>query len=174
MVMMSVISACVLPVVVIAIIINGYVCKVKVYDTFVEGARDGLKIVADILPTLAGLMVAVGVLRASSAFDLLGNFLKPLLFRLHMAVEVFTLVIIKMFSSSASTGLLLDIYKTYGVDSYNGNVASLILSSTETIFYTMSIYFMTAKVTKTRYTLPGALLATAAGTAASLLLAGMM
>ena len=172
--MMAAISAYILPAVVILIVLYGFVAKIKVYDTFVEGARDGLYIVADILPTLAGLMLAVGVLRASSAFELLGNALAPLLERLHMAVEVFTLIIIKMFSSSASTGLLLDIYKNYGTDSYNGLVASLVLSSTETIFYTMSVYFMAAKVEKTRYTLKGALLATAAGTAASMVLAAIM
>ncbi|MBS5520952.1 MAG: spore maturation protein [Clostridiales bacterium] len=172
--MMAAISAYILPAVVILIVLYGFVAKIKVYDTFVEGARDGLYIVADILPTLAGLMLAVGVLRASSAFELLGNALAPLLERLHMAVEVFTLIIIKMFSSSASTGLLLDIYKNYGTDSYNGLVASLVLSSTETIFYTMSVYFMAAKVAKTRYTLKGALLATAAGTAASMVLAAIM
>lgn len=172
--MMAAISAYILPAVVILIVLYGFAAKIKVYDTFVEGARDGLYIVADILPTLAGLMLAVGVLRASSAFELLGNALAPLLERLHMAVEVFTLMIIKMFSSSASTGLLLDIYKNYGTDSYNGLVASLVLSSTETIFYTMSVYFMAAKVAKTRYTLKGALLATAAGTAASMVLAAVM
>ena len=172
--MMAAISAYILPAVVILIVLYGFVAKIKVYDTFVEGARDGLYIVAGILPTLAGLMLAVGVLRASSAFELLGNALAPLLERLHMAVEVFTLIIIKMFSSSASTGLLLDIYKNYGTDSYNGLVASLVLSSTETIFYTMSVYFMAAKVAKTRYTLKGALLATAAGTAASMVLAAIM
>ena len=172
--MMAAISDYILPAVVILIVLYGFAAKIKVYDTFVEGARDGLYIVADILPTLAGLMLAVGVLRASSAFELLGNALAPLLERLHMAVEVFTLIIIKMFSSSASTGLLLDIYKNYGTDSYNGLVASLVLSSTETIFYTMSVYFMAAKVAKTRYTLKGALVATAAGTAASMVLAAIM
>ena len=172
--MMAAISAYILPAVVVLIVIYGFAAKIKVYDTFVEGAREGLYIVADILPTLAGLMLAVGVLRASSAFELLGKLLAPLLDRVHMAVEVFTLMIVKMFSSSASTGLLLDIFKTYGTDSYNGLVASLVLSSTESIFYTMSVYFMAAKVTKTRYTLKGALLATAAGTGASMVLAAMM
>ena len=171
---MAAFSAYILPVVVILIVVYGVRAKVKVYDTFVEGAKEGLGIVADILPTLAGLMLAVGVLRASSAFDLLGDVMGPLLDKLHMAVEVFTLVIVKMFSSSASTGLLLDIYKNYGTDSYNGLAASLILSSTETIFYTMSVYFMAAKIIKTRYTLKGALLATAAGTGASMVLAGLM
>ena len=75
------------------------------------------------------------------------------------------LTLIKMFSSSAATGLLLDIYTEYGVDSTPGMMASIMMSSTETIFYTMSIYYMTAKVTKTRWTPSGALVATLAGTA---------
>lgn len=84
------------------------------------------------------------------------------------------LSIVKMFSSSAATGLLLDIYKKFGTDSRTGLIASLILSSTETIFYTMSVYFIAAKVTRTRYTLTGALLSTLAGTIASVILASLM
>ena len=91
-----------------------------------------------------------------------------------MALEVFSLSIVKMFSSSASTGLLLDVYRIYGTDSFSGLAASLMMSSTETIFYTMSVYFMAAHVTKTRYTLVGALIATLAGTVASFIFAGMM
>lgn len=79
-----------------------------------------------------------------------------------------------MFSSSAATGLLLDIYKESGTDSLAGLIASISMSCTETIFYTMSVYFMSAKVTKTRYTLSGALLATFAGLAASVVLANMI
>ena len=80
----------------------------------------------------------------------------------------------KMFSSSAATGLLIDIYKQYGTDSLLGKMASIMMSSTETIFYTMSVYFMAAKVKKSRYTLAGALVATLAGTVASVILAGYM
>ena len=79
-----------------------------------------------------------------------------------------------MFSSSAATGLLLDIYKEYGTDSLLGRMASIMLGSTETIFYTMSVYFMSVKIKKSRYALAGALAATAAGMAASVVLAGMM
>ena len=79
-----------------------------------------------------------------------------------------------MFSSSAATGLLLDLYKEYGADSFLGHAASIMMSSTETIFYTMSVYFMTVKVKKSRYTLAGALLATLAGTIASVILARSM
>ena len=79
-----------------------------------------------------------------------------------------------MFSNSAATGLLLDLFQNSGVDSTAGRAAAIMMSSTETIFYTMSIYFVTAKVTKTRYTLKGALLATLAGMISSVFLAGMM
>ena len=88
-----------------------------------------------------------------------------------MRSKLVPLFCVKMFSSSAAAGLLLDIYKKYGTDSYLGMAASLMMSSTETIFYTMSVYFLAAKVTKTGYTLKGALLATTAGTVASLILA---
>ena len=76
-----------------------------------------------------------------------------------------------MFSSSAATGLALDLFKTYGTDSYVGTLVSLAMSSTETVFYTMSVYFMTVKITKTRYTLAGALIATLSGIVASVVLA---
>ena len=169
--MISVISAVIMPVFIVSVVVYGLYRKVGVYDSFVRGAEDGMKIVAHILPTLIGLMVAVGVLRASSFFDVIGLWMKPLLERMHMAVEVFSLMIIKMFSSSASTGLLLDVYKTYGTDSFSGLFSSLVLSSTETVFYTMSVYFMAAGVSKSRYTLAGALLATAAGCAVSYIFA---
>lgn len=80
----------------------------------------------------------------------------------------------KMFSSSAATGLVLDIFKNYGTDSYIGMITSIMMSCTETIFYTMSVYFIAAKVTKTRYTLAGAMLSTVVGIIASVILAGMI
>ena len=170
----NIISAAVLPITILLIILYGIRARTKVYDVFVQGAWEGMKIVVNILPTLVGLLVAVGVLRASSFFEVLGYWMQPLLNRCHMALEVFSLSIVKMFSSSASTGLLLDVYQIYGTDSFSGLAASLMMSSTETIFYTMSVYFMAAHVTKTRYTLVGALIATIAGTVASFIFAGMM
>lgn len=91
--------------------------------------------------------------------DYLAAILAPVVKLFHFPGELLPLFIVKMFSSSAATGLLLDIYKTYGTDSYLGTLSSVLMSCSETIFYTMSVYFMTAKVTKTRYTLAGALFA---------------
>lgn len=171
---LSNISNIIIPVLIFYIIAHGMINQCKVYEDFVRGAKDGVKTVVGIMPTLVALMIAVGVLRASGFLTFLGNLCKPLSERFQFPGELVPLTFIKMFSSSAATGLVLDIFKNYGTDSYIGLVASIMMSCTETIFYTMSVYFLAAKVTKTRYTLTGALLATLAGIIASVVLAGMM
>ena len=143
------------------------------YEDFIIGAKDGFRTVIQIMPTLVGLMVAVGVLRASGFLNAVGKLFGGLTDKIGFPSDLVPLVFVKMFSSSAATGLVLDIFKTYGTDSYIGMITSIMMSCTETIFYTMSVYFLAAKVTKTRHTLPGALLATIAGIAASVILAGM-
>ena len=154
-----------IPLIIFYIVGFGFLMKRNIYEDFVDGAADGLKTVVRIMPTMIGLMTGVGILRASGFLDMAGKFLGKFLVPLS---------VVKMFSSSAATGLLLDLYKKFGTDSETGLIASLLLSSTETIFYTMSVYFIAAKVTKTRYTLSGALLATLGGTIASVILVGMM
>ena len=143
------------------------------YEDFIKGAKDGFRTVIQIMPTLVGLMVAVGVLRASGFLNAVGKLFGGLTDKIGFPSDLVPLVFVKMFSSSAATGLVLDIFKTYGTDSYIVMITSIMMSCTETIFYTMSVYFLAAKVTKTRHTLPGALLATIAGIAASVILAGM-
>ena len=167
-------SDIVIPVLIFFVVGYGFVSRVKVYESFLKGAADGLKIVADIMPTLIGLLVAVGMLRASGFFDLLGNVLAPVTEAVGLPAQLMPLLVVKLFSASAATGLVLDIFRTAGPDSYAGLLTSMLMSCTETVFYTMSVYFLAAKVTKTRYTLPGALLATLAGTVASVILAARM
>ena len=142
----------------------------NVYQAFVEGAKGGFHTALGILPTLVGLLAAVGVLRASGFLDLISGLLKTLLKGTGFPAELLPLVIVRLFSNSAATGLALDLFKAHGPDSTQGLLASLFFSSTETVFYTMSIYFMSVKIKKTRYTLPGALLATLAGIVASVVL----
>jgi spore maturation protein B len=148
--------------------------KRNVYEDFVEGAKDGIKTVMGILPTLIGLMVGVGILRSSGFLDFLSDKLSIITDLLNFPSELVPLALVKMFSSSAATGLLLDVFKEFGTDSYIGLIASIMLSCTETIFYTMSVYFIAAKVTKTRWTLKGALISTLAGIIASVVLAKVM
>lgn len=164
------ISDYMIPFVIFYIVGMGILQKVNVYDAFIDGAKEGLRVVAGIVPTLIGLMVAIGILRASGTLDFISEAVGPAVRILKFPAELVPLVMIKMFSSSAATSLLLDVYKQFGPDSYLGMVASVLMSCSETIFYTMSVYFMTAKVKKSRYTMTGALLATAAGIGAALFL----
>lgn len=166
-------SKAAIPFIILFIVGNGLLRHQRVYEDFLDGAKSGVRTVVEIMPTLIGLMVAVGVLRASGFLDFISGLLAKGLAFMHFPTELVPVAIVKMFSSSAATGLLLDLYKTYGTDSMVGRAASIMLSSTETIFYTMSIYFMSVKVKKTRYTLAGALVATLAGIVASILLAGI-
>jgi spore maturation protein B len=167
-------SDAIIPLFIFYIIALGLSKKQNIYDDFIKGAGDGFKTVIGIMPTLIGLMVAVGVLRASGFLDFLSGIMGGLMSHLHFPAELVPITIVKMFSSSAATGLALDIFKEYGTDSFLGMTVSLMLSCTETIFYTMSVYFMSVKITKTRYTLPGALIATLAGVIMSILLATYM
>lgn len=163
-------SDMIIPLMAVSIILAGLLAKRNVYSDFVNGAKDGLKTAVDILPTLAGLMVAVGILRASGFLDWISKILGTLTETISFPSELVPLGVVRIFSSSAATGLLVDLYQQYGTDSRIGTMASVLMSSSETIFYTMSIYFMTIKVKKTRWTLAGALTATAAGMVASVLL----
>lgn len=171
--MIMFISKAAIPFIILFIVGNGLLRRQRVYEDFLDGAKSGVRTVVEIMPTLVGLMVAVGILRASGFLDFLSDLLARGMTFLHFPTELVPLAIVKMFSSSAATGLLLDLYKTHGTDSVIGLAASIMLSSTETIFYTMSIYFMSVKVKKTRYTLAGALIATLVGIVASVMLAQM-
>lgn len=142
--------------------------RVAIYDNFIVGAKDGFQTVFSIAPTIIGLMVAVGMLRASGALDILSGLISPLTNYIGYPTETVPLTLMRLVSSSASVGLLTDIYDNYGPDSFIGQFTSIMMSSTETVFYTMSIYFMAIKVTKTRFTLAGALIANFSGVMLSL------
>ena len=167
-------SNIIIPVLIFYIVGYGVVTRTNVYEDFIVGAKKGIKTVVRIMPTLIALIIAVGVLRASGIFEWMGSALQGVSDTAGVPTQIVPLIFVKMFSSSAATGLILDLFKTYGPDSQIGKIASLLASCTETIFYTMSVYFMAAKVTKTRWTLPGALISTAAGVVASIVLAGWM
>ncbi|TCL00047.1 spore maturation protein B [Natranaerovirga hydrolytica] len=152
-----------IPLVFVYIIGFGLLSKVNVFDVFVKGVMDGFKVVLNIMPTLIGLMVAVGILRASGALDFLTMVLTPITNLVKFPSELVPIALMRTVSSSAATGLVLDLFKTYGPDSTIGRMVSVMMGCTETIFYTLSVYFLAVNIKKTRYTITGALLANIAG-----------
>ena len=167
-------SEAMVPLMIFYIVGFGVLSGRPVLDDFIDGAKDGMRTVAGIFPTLVGLMVSVGIIRASGFLDFLGEVLAMPAALLRLPPQLVPVILVRLVSNSAATGLVLDIFKEYGTDSQLGLMASIMMSSTETVLYSMSLYFGSVKITKTRFTLPGALLATAAGVAASAVLAGAM
>ena len=165
-------SEAMVPLMIFYIVGFGLLSGRPVLDDFIDGAKDGMRTVAGILPTLVGLMVSVGVLRASGFLDFLGEVLKAPAALIHLPPQIVPVVLVRLVSNSAATGLVLDIFKEYGTDSSIGLIASVLMSSTETVLYCLSIYFSSVGIRKGRYTLAGGLFATAVGVAASVFLAG--
>lgn len=163
-------SDMIMPLVVAYILFYGIGKKINVYDCFAEGAQKGFKTVLEIMPTLIGLITAVGIMQHSGLLEIISNAVTPFCDVIGFPAPAVPLTVMRLVSSSAATGLLLDIFKQYTPDSFIGRFVSVMMCCTETVFYTISVYFMSIKATKTRYTLAGALIANIAGTAASLII----
>ena len=168
------ISDFIIPVTILFIVVFGCLQKVDIYEVFLEGAKEGLQTVVDILPTLIGLVMAVEVVRAGGLLDIMVEWFRPFADAVGFPAELAPLSIVRLVSSSAATGLLTDLFSQYGPDSYLGRVASVMMSCTETVFYTMSLYFLSVGIRKTRWTLPCALLANIIGIAAAVWLVGVV
>ncbi len=164
---LSYISQFMIPFLLLYVIGYGILVKRDIYSDFLEGAKEGLKTVGGLVPVLVGLMTAVGVLRASGFLDFLGKLLGKITTAAGIPPQIVPLGLVRLFSSSAATGLLLDIFKESGADSPVGLMAGIMLSATESVFYCMSVYFGSVGIQKTRYTLAGALIASTAGIIAS-------
>ncbi len=172
--MMNFISAAAIPVIILLIIVYGLIEKNRVYDTFLDGAKEGIEIVFKMFPTLVGIFIAVGALRNSGIIDLIVNIIKPIISTLKIPSEIMPLALLRPISGSASLAVAVDIMKTYGVDSIIGLISSTIMGSTETTFYTIAIYTSCVGVKKTRYILVASLLADIAGMITSVIIWQMM
>lgn len=148
-----------MPVFIAAVVIFGLVKKVPLFDAFTAGAEQGVKTLMDIAPTLVGLVVAVNMLKASSAMDLLCSAVAPVTEALGFPKEILPMVLMRPVSGGGSTALLTEIYKDCGPDSFPGQVASVLAGSTETTFYAIAVYYGSVKVKKIRHTLAAALAA---------------
>ncbi len=171
---LSYLSVAIIPLLLLTTLLYGYMQKIDVLEVFKEGVMEGAKTVFSLMPTIIGLFLAVSIFSASGALDIIAGMLGIFIEPLGYPADLVPLTLMRLVSSAASTSLLFDIFEKFGPDSYNGRLASVMMSCTETVFYTMSIYFMTAKITKTRYTLAGALISNLAGVLASLFIVGYL
>ena len=149
----------IMPTVIMLILSFGLIEKGEVYAPFVDGATDGLKTLAGIIPGIVGILVAVEMVKSSGAVEMLAHALSPVLRLIGMPSEVIPLALLRPFSGSGSLGVVNEILKTNGPDSYAGRIASVMMGSTETTFYTVALYYGVAKVKNIRHTLHAALLA---------------
>lgn len=156
---MTYIIKAIIPIIVLLVVVYGMIKNVKVYECFVEGAKDGLSISLRIFPYLLAMLIAVGVFRESKALDYFIYAISPIVKYIGLPPEVVPLTIIKPLSGSGALGVFTEILKKYGADSYIGRVASIVMGSTETIFYTLTVYFGAVQIKKIRHTLWAAIMA---------------
>ncbi|WP_338630967.1 spore maturation protein [Clostridium baratii] len=149
----------IIPITVVIILGYGMIKGRKVYEWFLEGAKDGLMVCLKIFPCLLAMLVAVQIFKNTNLLDLVNKLVAPLSGAIGLPQEVVPLVLIKPISGSGAIGMFTDIIKTYGADTFIGLVASVIMGTTETIFYTITVYYGAAKIKKIRHTLWAAVIA---------------
>lgn len=162
------------PLIIFYIVGFGILAKRPVFDDFLCGAKEGMHTVVQVIPPLVGLMTAVGVLRTSGFLEFLSQILEAPATSIGLPGPVIPIAFVRLISNSAAVGLVLDLFKNYGPDSRIGLMASILMGSTETVLYCMSVYFGVAGINRTRYTLAGGLLTAFISLAASVFLAGQL
>ena len=152
------ISLWALPVLLVVIPLAGVIKRIKVYDVFIEGAKEGFEVAVRIIPFLLGILVAIGMFRGSGAMALLTEALRPAMSAIGFPAEIFPLAVLRTLSGSGSLGLATDLIKTHGPDSLIGRIAATMYGSSETTFYVLAVYFGAIGVRRTRHAVPAALI----------------
>ncbi len=164
---MTLVGSLTVPAILLAVALHGLAKRIDVYGSLVSGAAEGLRVLLNIVPALIMLLAAIGMLRSSGFLDWLTGVLAPLFSRLGIPAECAPLVLLRPFSGSGALALGADIMRSSGVDSIAGRTAAVMLGSTETTFYTLTVYLGGAGVSRARYALPVALLADLVGMTAA-------
>jgi spore maturation protein B len=159
----GVVSILAIPSIILFIIGYGTVKKVKIYEVFVEGAKEGFNIGVRIIPFLVAMLVAIGIFRASGAMDSLSLILSPITNLIAMPAETLPMALMRPLSGSGALGVMSEIIKTDGADSLIGRMVSVMMGSGETTFYVLAVYFGAVNVTKTRHAVPAGIVADIAG-----------
>lgn len=163
-----------MPFMIVMIVFYGVIERKKVFDIFLDGAKEGIGIVFNIFPTLVGLFVAIGVLRSSGVIDLIIKYLTPFFNMVNFPTEILPLALIRPISGSSSIAVATDIMKNFGVDTNIGIIASVIMGSTETTVYTIAVYTSSVGIKKTRFVLWAALIADFVGILTSVVVCRIM
>jgi spore maturation protein B len=166
---MNTLSLWAIPALLVLIPVWGALRKVKVYDTFIEGAEEGLSVAVKIVPFLVGMMMALTIFRASGAMALIAGFIHPVTRLFGFPSEVLPLMIVRPLSGAGAIGVTVDLLKAHHPDSYIGRLASIMQGSTDTTFYVLTVYFGAVGIRKTRYAATVGLLADGVGFIAALL-----
>ena len=160
---MEVISQYAIPLVIVGFIVYGMAKKVNVYESFTEGAKEGFDTAIRIIPFLVAMLVAIGVFRASGALDLITNALSPLTSKIGMPGEVLPMAFMRPLSGGGAKGIMTELITNHGPDSLIGRMSAVMMGSTETTLYVLSIYFGSVAIKKQRHALSVGLIADFAG-----------
>lgn len=156
--MLNLISIGIIPFLVFIILVHGYIKGIDIYSAFIEGAKEGLKTTFRIIPYMVAIFIAVGIFRGSNAMDMLVDLLRPFTRLLGIPSEILPLIILRPVSGSGALGVVRDLIDYYGVDSFPAVVGCVMIGSSETIFYTITLYFGSVGIEDYRHTLKAALL----------------
>ncbi len=167
---MQTFSVFVIPLLLVLIPLYGLIKKVKVYEEFVEGAKEGFKIGVKIIPYLVAILFAIGMFRASGAMDWIIKGLNPVFSFIHFPPEVLPMAIMRPLTGSGSVGVLADMIKHYGVNSVYVSIAAIMFGSTETTFYVLAVYFGAVNIKDSRYAVQTGLIADFASIVAAVIL----
>lgn len=157
--MLNYLSKSIIPIIFLIIVTYGMFKGRKVYEWFIEGAKDGLGVVIRIFPYLLAMIIAVQIFKEANLLDLLNNLIAPIGNLIGLPKELIPLILIKPLSGSGAVGIFTDVIKSFGPDTKIGLIASVVMGTTETIFYTITVYFGAVKVKKIRHTLWAAVFA---------------
>ena len=171
---LNLISLWALPFLILLVLTIGVIRKVPVYEEFTHGAKDGFKVAVNIIPYLVAIIVAISMLRASGAIEMLASAIAPLLKSCHIPADVLPLTIVRSLSGSAALGVFSDIANNLGPDSYATKLAAVMVGSSETTFYVLAVYFGAVKISKIRYALIVGLLADLVGIIAAVWVCNLM
>jgi spore maturation protein B len=160
---MNIISVIAIPFVIFSFLFYGFFKKVKVYESFVEGAKEGFNVAVRIIPYLVAMLVAIGIFRASGAMDVFVAILSPITNLIGFPAEALPMALMRPLSGSGSLGIMTEIMKTHGPDSFLGLLVSTMYGSTETTFYVLAVYFGSVNIRKTRHAVPAGVISDITG-----------